>query len=124
MKTPCAFSLALMIGAASVAKADAPARPNIIVVLADDLGYGDIACYGHPRIKTPHLDRFAKNGLKLTSCYASAANCSPAASLGMAPIRVTENRMALVLAQAPKGKEEVTELQTLDRHQCLRQPPR
>ena len=56
--------------AALAASADnAPPRPNIVVVLADDLGYGDIACYGHPRIQTPHLDRFAAEGLRLTSCY-------------------------------------------------------
>lgn len=52
--------------------------PNIVVVLADDLGYGDLACYGHPLIKTPHLDRFASEGLLLTDCYAASANCSPA----------------------------------------------
>jgi arylsulfatase A len=60
--------------------ADAKARterPNFVVILADDLGYGDLACYGNPIIKTPHLDRLAQEGLKLTSCYAGACNCSP-----------------------------------------------
>jgi arylsulfatase A len=52
-------------------------RPNFVIVLADDLGYGDLACYGHKRIRTPHIDRLAREGLKLTSCYAAAANCSP-----------------------------------------------
>jgi arylsulfatase A len=52
-------------------------RPNFVIVLADDLGYGDVACYGNAAIKTPHLDRFAKEGLRLTSCYAGHANCSP-----------------------------------------------
>lgn len=52
-------------------------KPNVLVVLCDDLGYGDIGCFGHPHIKTPNLDRFAREGLKLTDCYASAPVCSP-----------------------------------------------
>ena len=46
--------------------------PNVVVFLADDLGYGDLACYGHPRIKTPNLDAFARQGVRLTQCYAAA----------------------------------------------------
>ena len=52
--------------------------PNVVIVLADDLGYGDLGCYGNPIVKTPHIDQFAREGLRLTSCYAAAANCSPA----------------------------------------------
>ena len=52
-------------------------RPNFVVILCDDLGYGDLACYGHPHIKTPHLDQLAKQGMRLTSCYAAAPVCSP-----------------------------------------------
>ena len=52
-------------------------RPNIVVVLCDDLGYGDLACYGHPHIKTPNLDRMAKQGIRLTDCYSAAPVCSP-----------------------------------------------
>jgi len=65
--------------------------PNIVLILADDLGYGDLGCYGHPRIKTPHLDRLADEGLRLTNCYAAAANCSPARTglmTGRTPYRV------------------------------------
>lgn len=54
------------------------APPNIVIVLADDLGYGDLGCYGHPRIRTPHIDRFAEQGVRFTNCYSAAANCSPA----------------------------------------------
>ncbi|MFH1301771.1 MAG: sulfatase-like hydrolase/transferase [Planctomycetota bacterium] len=66
-------------------------RPNIMVVLCDDLGYGDLACYGHPVIKSPNVDRFAKEGLKLTSCYAAHPNCSPSRTglmTGRTPFRV------------------------------------
>ncbi len=54
--------------------------PNIVVVLADDLGWGDLGCYGHPLIKTPNLDRFAQQGLRLTQCYSASAVCSPSRS--------------------------------------------
>ena len=53
------------------------ARPNFIIILADDLGYGDLSSFGHPAIKTPHLDRLAAQGLKLTNCYAGMPVCSP-----------------------------------------------
>ncbi|NQV35608.1 MAG: sulfatase-like hydrolase/transferase, partial [Phycisphaeraceae bacterium] len=52
-------------------------RPNIIVLLCDDLGYGDLSCYGHPVIQTPNLDRLARQGLRLTACYSAAPVCSP-----------------------------------------------
>ena len=55
-------------------------RPNLIVFLADDLGYGDLACYGHPVIRTPNLDAFAKEGARLTQCYSASAVCSPSRS--------------------------------------------
>lgn len=54
--------------------------PNVVIFLADDLGYGDLGCYGHPRIKTPNLDAFAKQGVRLTQCYAASAVCSPSRS--------------------------------------------
>jgi arylsulfatase A len=52
-------------------------RPNIVVVLCDDLGYGDLECYGHPKIKTPHLNQLAKGGIRFTDCYSTAPVCSP-----------------------------------------------
>ena len=55
-------------------------QPNIILFLADDLGYGDLRCYGHPIIETPNLDAFAKQGVRLTQCYAASAVCSPSRS--------------------------------------------
>ena len=53
-------------------------RPNLIVVLCDDLGYGDLACYGNDVVQTPNIDQFAAEGIKFTRCYAAAPNCSPA----------------------------------------------
>ena len=51
-------------------------KPNFIVILADDLGYGDLGCFGHPTIRTPHLDRMASEGVRLTSFYAQPV-CTP-----------------------------------------------
>jgi len=57
-----------------------PARPNVLILLADDLGWGDLACYGHPRIRTPYLDRLATQGTRFTQCYAACSVCSPSRS--------------------------------------------
>ncbi|MBM3993456.1 MAG: sulfatase [Planctomycetes bacterium] len=51
--------------------------PNIIVILADDLGYGDLGCFGNKKIKTPNLDRMARQGMRFTSFYVTEAVCSP-----------------------------------------------
>lgn len=61
--------------AASFARA--AERPNFLVILCDDLGYGDLGCYGHPQIKTPRLDKLATEGIRFTDCYAAAPVCSP-----------------------------------------------
>ncbi|MFK7779111.1 MAG: sulfatase-like hydrolase/transferase, partial [Gimesia sp.] len=52
-------------------------RPNIIFIMADDLGYGDLSCYGAIDLKTPILDRLAADGVKFTDFYANAPVCSP-----------------------------------------------
>src|SRR5438309_7724389 len=52
-------------------------QPNIIIILADDLGYGDLGCYGHPTIRTPNLDRMAAEGMRFTDFYVAACVCTP-----------------------------------------------
>ncbi len=70
--------LILLLAGCEAAPPPTPARPpNIVLVFADDLGYGDLGVYGHPTIRTPHLDRLAAEGVKLTSFYVPAALCSP-----------------------------------------------
>jgi arylsulfatase A len=60
------------------AAADAPRKPNIVFILADDLGYGDLGCYGQQKIKTPHIDRLAAQGMRFTQFYSGAPVCAPA----------------------------------------------
>ncbi len=75
--------------------------PNVVLILADDLGYGDLELYGHPLIKTPNLNEFAKRGVTLMQCYSASAVCSPSRSAiltGRTPYRngvftwIPENR--------------------------------
>jgi arylsulfatase A-like enzyme len=75
---PCLVALA----AAGAAAQPAP-RPNIIVILADDLGYGDLGSYGQRIIQTPHLDRMAAEGLRFTQFYAGSTVCAPSRSVLM-----------------------------------------
>lgn len=67
--------LALTLAAASLAAA--PARPNVLLILADDLGYGELSCQGNPQIPTPHIDSIARHGVRFTSGYVSGPYCSP-----------------------------------------------
>ena len=76
------------IGCASPQKTQ---KPNVLLIMVDDLGYYDLGCYGHPKIKTPVLDSLAKGGMRLTSFYAGATVCTPsrmALMTGAYPSRV------------------------------------
>jgi putative heme-binding domain-containing protein len=66
--------------AAPPAAAASQSRPNIVLFLADDLGYGELGCYGNPAAITPNLDRFAAAGLRLTDCHSASSVCSPSRS--------------------------------------------
>ena len=79
-----AWAVLLSLLAASLLQAQpvgttnqAATRPNIILILADDLGYGDLGCYGQTRIKTPNLDKLAAEGMRFTSFYAGSTVCAP-----------------------------------------------
>lgn len=75
IRLSCLAFVALWIGA-TVAAAEREERPNILFILADDLSWSDLGCYGHPWHETPHLDRLAAEGVRLTSAYAPAPICS------------------------------------------------
>ena len=80
--------LAGVAAESAAGKAERP--PNIVVIFADDLGYGDLGCFGHPTIRTPNLDRMAGEGAKLTQFYSAACVCTPSRAAlltGRLPIR-------------------------------------
>src|SRR5262245_56653906 len=106
IRTLCLLALVLP---AAASQAERP--PNIVILFADDLGYGDLSCYGSPTIRTPNLDRLAAEGTRLTQFYACAPNCTPSRGgllTGRYPIRT-----GLVRVLFPKDKvgidaEEIT----------------
>ena len=90
---------------------DKPSRPNFVIVLCDDLGFGDLACYGHEKLKTPNIDQFAREGLRLTNCYAAAANCSPARTgfmTGRTPYRVGVHNWIPMFSPMHVRRQEIT----------------
>lgn len=93
---PLVLPLAILAVAAAVFSGERPVgarqpeAPNLVIIFADDLGYGDLGCYGHPSIRTPHLDRMAAEGLRFTDFYSAAEVCTPSRAAlltGRYPIR-------------------------------------
>jgi arylsulfatase A len=72
------FFIIIFLVAGFATAAQKNSRPNIIFILADDLGYGEIGCYGQQKIETPNIDRLAKKGLRFTQFYSGTAVCAPA----------------------------------------------
>ncbi|MFB9213123.1 arylsulfatase [Echinicola jeungdonensis] len=106
------FALTLVFASCQPDKKDSQSQeikpPNIIFILADDLGYGDLSCYGQEKFETPHIDQLAASGMKFTSHYAGTSVCAPSrASLltgfhtGHVPIRDNKS-----LDPAPYGQRE------------------
>src|SRR5680860_1115702 len=58
-------------------------KPNIIYILADDLGYGDLSCYGQQKFSTPNIDRLAEEGMRFTAHYSGSTVCAPSRSVLM-----------------------------------------
>jgi arylsulfatase A-like enzyme len=102
LKTSGAAALAAS-GLGVKAFAQAPAnRPNIVFIMADDLGYGHLGCYGQKHIRTPNIDRLAEQGLRFTQAYAGAPLCAPSRSVlmtgyhtGHTPVRGNAGGIAL-----------------------------
>ena len=75
IKVFCLLLPAVLIFAAAAAAA--PQKPNIVLILADDLGFGDTGCYGATKIPTPNIDRLGQQGLRFTDAHATSATCTP-----------------------------------------------
>ncbi len=74
MRLACLIAALLL---AAGPRAEAQRRPNVVLVLMDDLGYGDLGSYGAPDVRTPNIDRLAREGVRLTDAYANGAVCTP-----------------------------------------------
>src|SRR5437870_3693847 len=72
-----AVATTAVAGSARIAPPDAATRPNVLFILANDLGYGDLSCYGRPDYRTPVLDGLTRQGLKFTNSYAATPMCTP-----------------------------------------------
>ena len=78
MNAPLALLLVVAAQGANAPRSPTkPAPPNVLLILCDDLGYGDLGCYGHPVIQTPRIDALAAGGVRFTQFYAAAPVCSP-----------------------------------------------
>lgn len=107
------------------ASANAADKPNIVILLADDLGYGDLSCYGHPSIRTPQLDRMAAEGLRFTDFYSASEVCTPSRAAlltGRYPIRSgmceTPGARRVLFPDSPGGlpPSEITLAEALKSH--------
>lgn len=90
MRLPAVLLATVVFAAFDAAAHAADPPPNFVIIFADDLGYGDLSCYGHPTIRTPNLDRMAAEGMRFTQFYCAAPVCTPSRAAlltGRLPIR-------------------------------------
>ena len=95
----------------SASTANAAAPPSVLLVLCDDLGYGDLGCYGNELVKTPNIDAFARTSLRFTDCYSSHPNCSPSRTglmTGRTPYRIGIHNWIPMLSPMHVPTSEVT----------------
>jgi len=109
--------LAYLLVTAGVLLAREPARPNIIFILADDLGYSDLGCYGSSHLSTPHIDRLAAEGTRFTQAYSGSPVCAPSRGVlmtglhtGHARIRENMPRVGGILEPFAEGREKAMRL--------------
>ena len=109
------IALAAPVAFSAIVQAAEDRPPNFVIIFCDDLGYGDLACFGHPTIATPHLDRMAREGMKFTQFYSAAPVCTPSRAAlltGRLPLRngMCSNKRRVLFPNSHAGlpAEEVT----------------
>lgn len=113
LKVIGAAAAAASIAPQAFAKQTASKKPNIVYIIADDLGYGDLACYGQKLIKTPNIDRVCEEGMKFTQHYSGSTVCAPSRCVLMTGLhtghaQVRGNREINPEGQAPMKPGTVT----------------
>ncbi len=110
----CGLSVVCALVAPAAAGAGASAsRPNVIFIMADDLGYGHLGCYGQTLIRTPHIDGLAKEGMRFTQCYAGAPVCAPSRSVLMTGLHAGHTPVRGNTGGIPLLPEDVTVAEVL-----------
>jgi len=79
-------------------------KPNIIFIFADDLGYGDVGCYGQEKIETPNIDKLAKNGMKFTQFYSGSTVCAPSRSSFLTGLHTGHTAVRGNVSYPPEGQ--------------------
>jgi arylsulfatase A-like enzyme len=94
MKTTLPFILILLgLTVVSCQQSQNQQKPNVIFIMADDLGYADLGCYGQKLIKTPNIDKLAKEGMRFTQAYSGSSVCAPARSVLMTGMHTGHTRI-------------------------------
>jgi arylsulfatase A-like enzyme len=84
-------------------------KPNVIYILSDDLGYGDLSCYGQKRFATPHLDRLAREGMRFTQHYAGSTVCAPSRCSLMTGLHTGHTQIRGNIGVEPEGQYPLAE---------------
>ncbi|MBE7490030.1 sulfatase-like hydrolase/transferase [bacterium] len=98
-------------------------KPNIVLILADDLGYGDLGCYGQKMIPTPCLDQMAAEGLRFTSCYAGSTVCAPSRCCLMTGVHTGHARIR-GNDRVPLQPEDATVAESFEKRRLFHLPDR
>jgi arylsulfatase A-like enzyme len=97
----CFFTMLALVFSAWALAQQTATKPNIVIIYVDDLGYGDVGCYGAKGVKTPNVDRLAKNGLRFTDAHCTAATCTPSRFSLLTGSYAFRNKAAILPGDAP-----------------------